>query len=252
MNPEQLWAAPSDVLIYLDDVEHSTATSGRMRLFHFYSMRFLDLLLVGVAVIPLLPLLCLIAILIKLDSCGPVLFVQQRVGSRPILKHGQIVWQVQTFAIYKFRTMIHNANSTLHETYIKDFVRGTVDVHSEGQAPKFKLANDPRITRIGHILRSSSLDELPQLWNVLKGDMSLVGPRPVPIYEFNEYTERHYARLAARPGITGLWQVKGRGDVPFEEMIRLDLEYVKSQSLWLNLKLLILTLPAVLTGRGAI
>lgn len=242
--------APEYKVTYLYDAEHSTTTSGRARVFHLYTMRWLDMLLIAFAIIPLLPLVLLIAVLIKLDSRGPVLFVQERVGSRPILKNGQIIWQVQSFPIYKFRTMVHNASPGLHEAYIKHFVNGTAEA-SAGQLAKFKLLDDPRVTRVGSYLRASSLDELPQLWNVLKGDMSLVGPRPVPVYEVNEYAERHYARLAARPGITGLWQVKGRGNVSFDEMIRLDLEYVHSQTLWLNLKLLIITLPAVLSGRGA-
>jgi lipopolysaccharide/colanic/teichoic acid biosynthesis glycosyltransferase len=114
-----------------------------------------------------------------------------------------------------------------------------------------KLTNDPRITRIGHLLRKTSLDEIPQFLNVLRGEMSLVGPRPVPTYEVAEYQAWHYQRLAAAPGLTGLWQVTGRGQVSFDEMIEMDIEYVRNKSLWLDLKILVLTVFVVLSGRGA-
>ena len=115
-----------------------------------------------------------------------------------------------------------------------------------------KLANDGRVTRIGRILRKTSLDELPQLWNVIKGDMSLVGPRPVPLYEVAEYWPWQMQRLEATPGITGLWQVTGRGIVTADEMIDLDIEYIKRQTLWVDLKIMLLTVPAVMSGRGAV
>lgn len=236
---------------HLYDAQHCTATRGRMRLIHFYAMRLLDLLLIGMVALPLIPILAFIALLIKLDSRGPILFVQERVGSKPLIVDWQIVWRVQSFRMYKFRTMVHNADPTIHESYIKSFVKGTADA-STAQEAKFKLVDDPRITRVGQILRRCSLDELPQLWNVLQGEMSLVGPRPVPTYEVDEYAECHYARLAARPGLTGLWQVKGRGNVSFDEMIQLDLKYVRAQTLWLNIKILALTVPAVFAGRGAV
>jgi lipopolysaccharide/colanic/teichoic acid biosynthesis glycosyltransferase len=131
------------------------------------------------------------------------------------------------------------------------FVRGTLEGR-EATTAAYKLGADPRITRVGKFLRKSSLDELPQLINVLRGEMSLVGPRPVPEYEVLEYREAwHHERLATLPGITGLWQVKGRGQVPFEDMVRLDLEYIQRQSLWLDLAILLFTVPAVLSGRGA-
>ncbi|MGH9896190.1 MAG: sugar transferase, partial [bacterium] len=120
-----------------------------------------------------------------------------------------------------------------------------------GSGARFKLSNDPRVTRVGRVLRRMSLDELPQLFNVLKGEMSLVGPRPVPLYEVAEYGESDTERLAALPGITGLWQVRGRAEIPFSEMVRLDCEYVRNQSLWLDLKILAATIPAVVSGRGA-
>src|SRR6267142_3954047 len=137
----------------------------------------------------------------------------------------------------KFRSMYQNADPAVHEAYIRDFVEG----RAEESGGKFKLTNDPRVTRVGRILRKFSLDELLQLLNVLKGDMSLVGPRPVPPYEVACYRNGDHKRLAALPGITGLWQVKGRCQVSFEEMIRMDIEYVRDASLLLDLKILFLT-----------
>jgi lipopolysaccharide/colanic/teichoic acid biosynthesis glycosyltransferase len=146
--------------------------------------------------------------------------------------------------------MVDGADQSLHAEYVRAFVEGRVDAGDGGDAA-FKLAHDPRVTRVGRILRRTSLDELPQLFNVLKGEMSLVGPRPVPPYEVAQYRESDAERLAALPGITGLWQVDGRGTVPFDEMIRMDREYVRNQTVWLDLKILAATIPAILSGRGA-
>lgn len=212
--------------------------------------RCLDIFLATTLIILFSPLLLLIALLIKLDSPGPVIFTQERVGARR-QRFGRLrLWMVQNFTFYKFRSMVRDADSSLHEAYIKDFVEGRAQP-SPGSGGKFKLTNDPRVTRAGRILRKFSLDELPQLFNVLKGDMSLVGPRPVPTYEVAGYSPRHHNRFAALPGITGWWQVKGRCQVSFEEMIRMDLDYIRNASLWLDLKILFLTLPAVLSRRGA-
>jgi lipopolysaccharide/colanic/teichoic acid biosynthesis glycosyltransferase len=192
----------------------------------------------------------LIAALIRLDSPGPIIFVQERVGARRRYTGGRTIWEIQNFHFYKFRSMVHNADQSLHQAYINAWIEGSVRVADATRAT-FKLTNDPRITRVGSILRKTSLDELPQLVNVLKGEMSLVGPRPVPTYEVAKYEVLHYERFTARPGITGLWQVKGRGHVSFDEMIHMDIEYAQSQSLWLDIKILVLTIPAVLSGRGA-
>ena len=217
---------------------------------YFALKRCIDIAGAAVLVILLSPVLIVIAILIKLETSGPVIFVQQRVGSRRCHRDGKVVWQIQNFPFYKFRSMYTDADQTLHAAYIRAFVRNQAEKSPDSEAC-FKLANDRRITRVGRILRRTSLDELPQLLNVLKGEMSLVGPRPVPEYEVAEYKPHHWKRLAALPGITGFWQVRGRGQVCFEEMIQMDLEYVRSQSFWLDLKILMLTIPAVLLGKGA-
>jgi lipopolysaccharide/colanic/teichoic acid biosynthesis glycosyltransferase len=188
-----------------------------------------------------------IALLIRLDSSGSPIFVHERVGSRPRFKNGRVTWEMRKFRFYKFRSMAQNADQGLHQKHIQAFINGTLDT-SEGTV---KMTNDPRVTRIGAILRKTSLDELPQLFNVLKGTMSLVGPRPVPTYEVEAYEAWHYERLNAMPGITGFWQVKGRGIVAFDEMIKMDIEYVRTRSLWMDIKLLFMTVLAVVSCRGA-
>lgn len=232
---------------------HQTATlvGGGDNAFYFHGKRFLDVVLTSIALILLAPVILIISILIKLETPGPIFFVQERVGSKRRYRDGRMVWEVQIFRVYKFRSMVHNADQSLHQAYIKAFVAGTAQ-EAENCGVKYKLTNDPRVTMVGRFLRRTSLDELPQLFNVLLGEMSLVGPRPVPEYEVAEYSEAwHHERLAALPGITGLWQVKGRCQVSFEEMIHLDLEYISRQSLWLDIKIILLTIPAVISGRGA-
>jgi lipopolysaccharide/colanic/teichoic acid biosynthesis glycosyltransferase len=211
----------------------------------------LDLIVTGFALLPLVPLFLLIALAIKLDSPGPIFFRQERIGAKRKVVNGQTIWEVQKFRVLKFRSMVRDADESLHRAHIKMFVHGTLPDQNAPNAT-VKLSDDPRITRVGRILRKTSLDELPQLINVLRGEMSLVGPRPVPEYEVHEYWEAwHHERLATLPGLTGLWQVKGRGLISFEEMVRLDLEYISNQSLWLDLKMLLLTVPAVISGKGA-
>lgn len=224
--------------------------TGSESLFYGVLKRCLDILLATALIILFLPLLLLIAVLIKLDSPGPVIFNQERVGAKRHRFGNHRFWAVQNFTFFKFRSMVRDADPSLHEAYIKEFVEGRAQASPESGGT-FKLTNDPRVTRVGRFLRKFSLDELPQLFNVLKGDMSLVGPRPVPTYEVAGYQARHHNRFAALPGITGWWQVKGRCRVSFEEMIRMDLDYIRSASLWLDLKILFLTIPAVLSRRGA-
>jgi lipopolysaccharide/colanic/teichoic acid biosynthesis glycosyltransferase len=225
-------------------------TEAQRQTFYFACKRALDLVLAAALLLLLSPLLLLIAVLVKLDSSGPALFVQQRVGARRRVSEGRTIWEIQSFPCYKFRSMVRDADQSLHQDFIKAFAAGRIETSPE-VGSKFKLTDDPRVTRVGRILRKTSLDELPQLVNVLRGEMSLVGPRPVPTYEVTEYQGHHYERLAALPGITGLWQVKGRSQVSFDNMIDLDIEYVRNKSLWLDMKILVSTIPAVLSARGA-
>lgn len=190
--------------------------------------------LTGALVLLLLssPLLLLVSVLIKLTSPGPILFRQQRCGLNG-----------QPFTMLKFRTMVTNAEQRKHE----------LAVFNEMDGPVFKMTNDPRITRIGKWLRKFSLDEFPQLFNVLRGDMSLVGPRPLPVDEVRRFDDlAHRRRLSVKPGLTCLWQIGGRNEVRnFDDWVRLDLEYIDNWSIWLDLKILFLTVPVVLMGRGA-
>jgi lipopolysaccharide/colanic/teichoic acid biosynthesis glycosyltransferase len=217
---------------------------------YFLCKRLIDAALSALLLVLVAPLLCVIAVAIKLETAGPVLFVQERVGARRRVTNGRTRWEVRRFPCFKFRSMVAGADESVHREYIHAFVHGQLGPASAAGA-KFKLSQDNRITRVGRLLRKTSLDELPQLLNVLRGEMSLVGPRPVPPYEAAEYTELEVERLGALPGITGLWQVKGRAEVPFGEMVRMDREYVRSQSLWLDLQILAATIPVVLLGRGA-
>ena len=217
---------------------------------YFACKRALDVILSILVLIAFLPLLAVIAFLIKLDSPGPILFRQERVGAKRRSLGAKTVWIVQNFTMYKFRSMVADADSSLHEAYIRDFVQGRISPQLAPGA-KFKPSNDPRVTRLGRVLRKFSLDELPQLLNVLKGDMSLVGPRPVPTYEVACYRNGDHRRLGALPGITGLWQVRGRCLVSFEQMVRMDIHYIRNATFWFDLKILFLTIPAVLSRRGA-
>jgi lipopolysaccharide/colanic/teichoic acid biosynthesis glycosyltransferase len=241
MAGQQTWQWPSRIALLADRTENNL---------YFAAKRFLDVLLAGLLLILLFPLMLFIAVLIKLDSPGPVLFTQERVGAKRQRLGRQAIWIIRNFTMYKFRSMVQNADSSVHEAYIRDFVEGRACPSPESGG-KYKLTNDARVTRVGRLLRKFSLDELPQVLNVLKGEMSLVGPRPVPPYEVACYGDGDHKRLAALPGITGFWQVKGRCQVSFEEMIRMDLEYIRRASVWFDLKLLLLTIPAVLSRRGA-
>jgi exopolysaccharide biosynthesis polyprenyl glycosylphosphotransferase len=190
-----------------------------------------------------LPVFVVIALAIKLNSSGPVFFRQVRLG-----QHGK------KFTFLKFRSMRVNSDHQIHEEYVKRFILGasTIEQATANQQNLYKLTADPRITRIGRFLRSTSLDELPQFFNVLWGDMSLVGPRPPVIYEFERYNLWHKQRLLpVKPGITGLWQVRGRSRVTFDEMVRLDIRYARCWSLWLDIKILAQTPRAVFSGNGA-
>jgi lipopolysaccharide/colanic/teichoic acid biosynthesis glycosyltransferase len=203
------------------------------------SCRALDVVLSAVLMIVLTPLFALIALAILLDSRGPVLFRQRRFGR-----------DQKPFVVTKFRTMHHGVDHDTHRTFVLGLIAGDHPERPNG-GPQFKMIDDERVTRVGRLLRRSSLDELPQLWNVLRGDMSLVGPRPPIPYEVEHYPPHWFARFAVKPGLTGLWQVSGRSDLALEEMVALDVEYSRRRSLWLNLWILARTVPAVLSGRGA-
>ena len=187
------------------------------------------------------PLLLLIAALVKLSSHGPVFFRQVRIGQ-----------MMTPFTMLKFRTMYSGTDHRVHHEFVRSFIKASGQVHEPGKNRFFKLTNDPRVTPVGRVLRKTSLDELPQLWNVLRGDMSLVGPRPPLPYELEQYKPWHRRRvLEAKPGITGLWQVAGRSRTTFDEMVRLDLRYARTRSIWNDLKILLATPAAVISGKGA-
>jgi lipopolysaccharide/colanic/teichoic acid biosynthesis glycosyltransferase len=173
----------------------------------------------------------ILAVFIKIDSPGPTFFIQERVGLNK-----------RTFRLYKFRTMLRNAEK----------MQAKLENANEVSGPVFKIKDDPRITRIGKYLRKTSIDELPQLINVLKGDMSLVGPRPLPVRDYNGFDQDwQRRRFSIRPGITCLWQINGRSNVSFEKWMKLDMEYIDKWSLVLDFKILFKTIPAVLRGLGA-
>ena len=204
--------------------------------------RSIDVLGSLLALVLASPLFLIIAAAIKLSSRGPVFFRQTRLG-----QYGK------KFTFFKFRSMYAATDHTIHEQYVSSYIAGTLA--TEGQdnhTTVYKMTNDPRVTRIGKVLRRMSLDEFPQFFNVLRGQMSLVGPRPPLPYEYERYGVWHKRRLlAVKPGITGLWQVSGRSKVPFDEMVRLDLEYAKSWSVWMDIKILFRTPLAVLNSDGA-
>jgi lipopolysaccharide/colanic/teichoic acid biosynthesis glycosyltransferase len=204
--------------------------------------RAIDITGSGIFLLLLSPVFALIAVAIKLTSEGPVLFRQERLGRFGV-----------RFKCLKFRTMYANNDPKIHREYVERFIAGNnEEAKTEGRPVVYKITDDPRVTAVGKMLRRLSLDEFPQFWNVLRGEMSLVGPRPPLAYEFKVYDIWHRRRvLELKPGVTGLWQVSGRSRTSFDDMVRLDLRYSQSWSLWLDLKILALTIPAVLRGSGA-
>jgi len=200
------------------------------RRIYFVAKRCLDVIAASIGLVVLAPPFALTALLIRLGSRGPVFFHQSRagLGGRP-------------FILLKFRSMRVDA----------ELQRRQLAHRNEMDGPIFKMRDDPRITRLGRFLRRSSLDELPQLLNVLRGQMSLVGPRPLPVEEAQQLPLKFQRRHDVPPGLTGLWQVSGRNDLPYERMMELDLEYVERCSFWLDLRILLATIPATICGRGA-
>jgi len=239
-----------DQLQQIDPLAIRLANENQWNHYHIVK-RVMDVTFTTLLLVLLSPIMILIALMIVLDSRGPVFFSQERVGARRWKKDGLSYWRRNLFICYKFRTMVYNSNPTIHQDYVEAFVKGSVE-SSDSDEINFKINNDPRVTRIGKVLRRTSLDELPQLINILRGEMSLVGPRPDVPYAVKHYQTWHCERLAALPGLTGLWQTKGRSNVTFDNMARFDIEYIHNQSLLLDAKILILTIPAVLTGKGAV
>lgn len=202
--------------------------------------RTFDIVVSALAIVLFFPLWLLLAVLIRFDSKGPVLYTQERVGM-----DGRL------FLVFKFRTMKAGADSEAHREYQRAFIAGRAEANlGDVNRPTYKLTADPRITRVGKVLRRTSLDEVPQLINVLMGDMSIVGPRPPIPYEVEAYELWHRKRLDMKPGLTGLWQVSGRNRLPFEEMVRLDLFYIENWSLLLDLKIILRTGLVMLGGEG--
>jgi lipopolysaccharide/colanic/teichoic acid biosynthesis glycosyltransferase len=198
--------------------------------------RALDIFGALAGLVLLAPVLLLIVLWIRLDSRGPALFRQERRGR-----------DMKPFIVNKFRSMQMNSPNDEHVAYVQSLIAGD----AERKETLFKLVADERVTRAGRILRKTSIDELPQLVNVLLGNMSLVGPRPCLDYELAKYPPHAFGRFAVKPGITGLWQVSGRSELSFDEMIALDLDYARQQSFWFNVRILLRTLPVVLLRRGA-
>jgi exopolysaccharide biosynthesis polyprenyl glycosylphosphotransferase len=193
--------------------------------------RLFDIVVSAILLVLLLPIFLAVGLAIRLEDPGPILFKQQRVG-----RWGKL------FTMWKFRSMYTDAEERKKELMARNEMAGGV---------LFKMKDDPRVTRVGRVIRKTSIDELPQLWNVLKGDMSLVGPRPPVPQEVDEYSLSDRRRLEVIPGITCIWQVSGRSDIPFDQQVELDVQYIQSQSFWTDIKILLKTVPALLFGTGA-
>ena len=199
--------------------------------------RTLDVSIAGLALLVLVPVIAAAAVAVRLSSPGPVLFRQRRLGRG-----------MRPFTVLKFRTMRADADSAVHREFVRSLIDGKPEPDQHGKL--YKLVVDDRITRVGRFLRSWSLDELPQLINVLRGEMSLVGPRPVIEYEVEQYPDWYLRRFAVKPGLTGLWQVSGRNERTYEEMVRFDVEYAEQRNLWLDLRILARTAVVVMRRQG--
>lgn len=218
-----------------DIVRRALVESGaQQRAFHEFSCRALDLLVATIALIALAPLLVLTALAVAMERKGPVLFAHRRIGR-----------EGRQFEVFKFRSMAIEGDSILQAHLAADPA-----ARAEWEADH-KLRNDPRITPLGKLMRSSSLDELPQLFNVLRGDMSIVGPRPIVTGEVSRYGELFAAYCSVRPGITGVWQVSGRNDISYQRRVEMDALYARRKSVLLDLRIMLATIPAVLMRRGS-
>jgi lipopolysaccharide/colanic/teichoic acid biosynthesis glycosyltransferase len=225
-------------------VQSNYVTVSAKRPYEQIVKRVLDIVLATLALALVWPVLALLVVLIRLDSRGPALFVQKRIG-----KGGR------PFNIYKFRTMTHNVDQSAHMKFMQAYVAGAVESNScsrnEGSDVVYKPFTEAQVTRVGRLLRKTSLDELPQLLNVMRGEMSLVGPRPNVPYEVEAYKEWHMERLTILPGITGLAQVNGRSALDFDSICRFDIEYARKMNVGLDIKILFQTVFSVIKGRGA-
>lgn len=201
--------------------------------------RILDIVFTILILIPLCIVIVLFAVLIRIDSKGPIFFRQKRVGQSGV-----------EFYLLKLRSMYVDSDDSLHRESVKLFMNGASLNGNSDSDSQYKLVDDPRVTKVGRFIRKTSIDELPQFINVLWGEMTLVGPRPPLPYEVEEYGPREWMRLSGKPGLTGPWQVYGRSRVPFKKMVTMDIEYLGQQSLLEDLKLIALTLPVMLIGRG--
>jgi lipopolysaccharide/colanic/teichoic acid biosynthesis glycosyltransferase len=245
--PDQLFESLADTGRLSSTLEKLVSSDFEGRSPHGYGLkRWLDVVGAIVLLIIFSPIMLLVALLVATTSSGPIIFKQMRLGTGGV-----------PFAFYKFRSMVVNMDDSIHRNFVSDLIKGGLEsTNQQGNsstAPVYKIRSDPRVTWIGRIIRKTSIDELPQLFNVLKGDMSLVGPRPPIPYEAEIYQAWHLRRvLTAKPGITGLWQVQARSTVTFNEMVRLDLRYIRECSLALDLKILLKTVKVVIRCDGAV
>jgi lipopolysaccharide/colanic/teichoic acid biosynthesis glycosyltransferase len=236
---------------FLEESAECIERSAREEQIYYFAKRVVDVIVALGLLIVLLPVFLVIAIIIRLDSDGPVIYSQKRVGCRIRRVGNTLRKEVYPFTFYKFRSMYAKSDEKAHKEFIAAYIRNDMaQMACLQQVPVtgnglYKLNGDKRITRIGKYLRSTSLDELPQLWNVLKGDMSMVGPRPAIPYEVEMYEPWHRQRLYTIPGLTGLWQVTDRNSATFDEMVKLDLEYIENQSFWYDMKIMLKTPVAV-------
>lgn len=221
---------------------------------YFVTKRILDIVFSFTMLMLLLPLMFIIAAAIFLYSPGPVFFIQKRVGVKRKTFKKRSYWKKDYFYCYKFRTMKINADPSIHQAYIKALIENDeakmTALQGAPTQPR-KLVNDPRLIRPGKLLRKLSLDELPQLWNVMVGDMSLIGPRPAIPYEVDMYKPWHLRRLEAQPGLTGLQQVTARCTTDFDKQVQLDIDYIENQTIWLDMKIIVKTPLAVISTKGA-
>jgi lipopolysaccharide/colanic/teichoic acid biosynthesis glycosyltransferase len=202
--------------------------------------RVLDVIFTLLILLPLCLVMAIVAMMIRMDSKGPIFFRQRRVGQHGI-----------EFEMLKFRSMYVDSDDSIHREAITSYMNGQkLNGSSDTMALQYKLPDDPRVTRVGRFIRKTSIDELPQFFNVLRGEMTLVGPRPPLLYEVELYTPHDMLRLAGKPGLTGPWQVYGRSQVPFQDMVEMDIDYLQRQSIWEDLKLIALTVPVMIQGRG--